>query len=203
MAFQKVVDTAQISVIYTQNSEPLQNSFYAQLAGGYVLADLQALADAIDIQVDGSWKAQQIADAEYVRTEVRGLAVPNDLTASANANAGSGGHVGGSLPNNVTLSIKKSSGLTGRSARGRTYWIGSARDQLTSPNENFFEAAYVLDVVAAVDSIRAQIGGTGLWAPALVSRFSGGVQRDEGELFPWVTTSAVDNGVDTQRGRLS
>lgn len=202
MAFQPVPDVASIEIIYTQNGEPMQNSFYAHLAGGYIQVDLQLLATAIDVQVQGTWKTQQAADAVYVRTEVRGLAVINDRIATDNSNAGPGTHAGGSLPNNCTLVVKKSSGQTGRSARGRTYWIGCARTQLTLANDNVFEAVYVQDVVAAVDSIRAAIGGAGLWSPALVSRYTAGAQRPFGITFPWVSCSAVDNNVDTQRGRL-
>ncbi len=202
MAFQPVPDTAEIDILYTLNGEPVQNVFYAELPGGYTLADLQALATVMDSQVQGTWKAQQVTEAVYVRVEVKGLAVLNDLIATANANAGPGVAVGAALPNNVTLAIKKSSGLTGRSARGRCYWIGVPRDKLSALDENFFIDPYVADVVTAVDSIRSSIDATPLWVPVLVSRFTGGVLRPVGITFPWISTVSVDAGVDTQRGRL-
>lgn len=202
MAFQPVVDTVEIDIIYTQNGEPVQNVFYAELPGGYVLADLVALAGVIDAQVQGTWKTQQNTDTIYIRTEVRGLAVVNDLTASDNTNTGPGVHIGGSSPNNVTLAVKKASGLTGRSARGRTYWIGCARAELLGSDENRFVSAYVASLVAAVDSIRSSINGTPLWVPVLVSRFTAGLPRASGKTFPWVSTVSVDTRVDTQRGRL-
>lgn len=203
MAFQKVVDTAQISVIYSQHTETLQNTFYAHLATGYDLSDLDDLAAAIDVQVALTWLPQQIDDASYLRTEVRGLGVENDLFTETDTSAGVGTHLGASLPNNVTLSIKKSSGQTGRSARGRTYWIGCARTELVSTNENQFEAVYVQAIADAVQDIKLKIAATGLWAPVLVSRFTNGLARTEGELFPWLTSTAINNSVDTQRGRLS
>lgn len=203
MAFQPVVDVAQINVICTQHTETMQNSFYGHLAGGYDLADLEELAAAIDVQVAATWLAEQVADTTYVRVEVRGLAVENDLVAEDATSTGVGTHLGAALPNNVTLAIKKSSGLTGRSARGRTYWIGCARTELVSTNENLFETVYVAAIVDAVDDIRTKIAATGLWAPTLVSRYTGGVQRAAGEKFPWIASSAVNNAVDTQRGRLS
>jgi hypothetical protein len=184
------------------NGETLQNVFYAELPGGYTLADLSALAAVMDAQVQGTWKSQQVTDAVYDHVEVRGLAKLNDFVASNNANAGPGVAAGGSLPNNATIAIKKSSGLTGRSARGRTYWIGVPNVELRDANENEVEAAYLADVVTAVDSIRSSIDSTPLWVPVLVSRFSGGVERDEGETFPWVTTESVNNRMDSQRNRL-
>lgn len=202
MAFQPVVDTVEIDVIYTQHGETLQNVFYAELPGGYNLAGLAALALAVDAQVQGSWKSQQAIEAVYSRVEVRGLALENDLLATNNTNAGPGVIAGGALPNNVTLAIKKESGLTGRSARGRTYWIGAAQSVLNTGDENQFQAVYVGLVVAAVDDIRSTIGSIGLWEPVLVSRFTGGLPRASGLTFPWVATSSVNNTVDTQRGRL-
>ncbi len=202
MAFQRVPNTVSIQIIYTQNAVFVQNSFYAQLLAGYVLADLVALASGIDGQVQGTWKPQQNPNAIYIRTEVRGLDQENDLTATDNTNNGPGGFVSEAVSNNVTLAVKKTSGLTGRSARGRTYWIGIPRTQLEAVNENFFDAGYVTAVEAAVDSIRTQINALPLWIPVLVSRFANNIQRPEGVTFPWIGTACVDNIVDTQRGRL-
>ena len=202
MAFQPVVDTVEIDMIFTQNGVVAQNVFYAELVGGYILADLQALATQVDIQWQGTWRAQQPPEVSYVRTEVRGLALPNDITASANANANPGTHAGGALPNNVTIAIKKSSGLTGRSARGRTYWIGVPTSVLSTVDENNLTPAYVALAVAAVDSIRTSIIAVPPWLPVLVSRFENSAPRSTGKTFPWVTTVNVDVRVDSQRGRL-
>lgn len=202
MAFQPVPDTVEIDIIYTLNSKRVQNVFYAFDSGGYLLADLQALADAVDTQVHGTWKSQQAIDAVYVRTEVRGLAFLNDITAEQNANAGPGVFAGATLPNNVTFAIKKTSGLTGRSARGRTYWIGLAQTMLLGSDENFVEAAWAADAVAAVESIRNTIRTTLDWEAVLVSRFFEGEARLAGVTFPWTGSSNVDLRVDTNRNRL-
>lgn len=202
MAFQPVPDTVEVDILYTQLGEAVQNVLYAEIPGGYTQADLVVLAAVIDAQVQGTWKSQQVVDSVYVRTEVRGLAVVNDITAMDNSNAGPGVKVGASLPNNCTLVVKKSSGQTGRSARGRLYWIGVARGELEPNDDNLFLAAYVTAVVAAVDSMRTAIIGAPNWNPVLVSRFTAGAARPFGIRFPWLASSAVDNRVDTQRNRL-
>lgn len=202
MAFQKVVDTAEIDVIYTLNGAIVQNVFYAKLVGGYGLADLQAVADIIDLRIAGNWLNDQPPEAIYVRTEVRGLAVENDLVAEQNLSAGPGIHTGAALPNQVTFSVKKTSGLTGRSARGRSYWIGIPTNETQASNENFLNSAYAALVVENIKAIREGIAVVTPWQPVLVSRFSGGVKRDEGETFPWVGETNVDLRVDTNRGRL-
>lgn len=202
MAFQPVVDTVEIDILYTLNGETAQNVLYAELPGGYILADLVALAAQIDVQVNGTWKPQQPPEAVYVRTEVRGLAVPNDLIATDNTNAGAGTFGASTLPNNVTFVVKKESGLTGRSARGRLYWIGIPFTQMQAADENRLVAAYVTAVVAAVDSQRTGILAVGAWLPVLVSRFAEGIPRTTGLTFNWVSSTNVDDRVDTQRNRL-
>lgn len=202
MAFQAVPDTAQIDMVYTLNGEPAQNSFYARLQGGYGLADLQALADVIDAVFLTTFVTEQPAESIYLRTDVRGLASENDLVATQNAGTGAGTHPSSALPNNVTFSIKKSSPFTGRSARGRTFWIGVPNNEVLGTDDNLVTQTWADQVVADIDFVRTQTETVGVWEAVLVSRFANGAKRAMGVTFPWVTTSAVNLVVDTNRGRL-
>lgn len=202
MAFQPVIDTVAIEVNYTQGGEPLQNNFYAKLPGGYTLSDLNDLAAQIGATINAFFLPLQVIEAFFARVVVRGLAVPNDLIATNIAFAGAGANTNGALPNNVTLSVKKESGLTGRSARGRIYWIGIGKDNLQTADENILNTGYVTSVVTAVDKVRIDIAAVGLWEPVLVSRFADGLARDPTITFPWNSTTNVDIIVDTQRGRM-
>lgn len=202
MAFQPVPNTVEIDMIFTLNGVAAQNVFYAELPAGYVLADLVALAAQIDVNWQGNWRTEQPGEVTYLRTEVRGLAVPNDLIATDATSTNPGTHISAALPNNVTFSIKKESGLTGRSARGRTYWIGVPTNTLTPVDENLLTQAYVDLIVANVDTVRTSILAVPNWLPVLVSRFTEGLPRAFGVTFPWISTTNVDRRVDTQRGRL-
>lgn len=202
MPFQAVPETVEISRIYTLNLHPAQNIYYARLPGGYGQADIQALADVIDAVFLTTFQTEHPTQVVYVKTEVRGLAVPNDIVAEQNAGAGIGTHPSVTLPNQVTFAIKKSSGFTGRAARGRTYWIGVPTNVLDPADENFITAAWAAAVVADVDFIRIQTATVGLWEPVLVSRWLDNVKRGTGMTFPWVTTTNVDLRIDTSRGRL-
>lgn len=201
MGFQAVPNTAEIVIKYNLNLKPMFNVMHAEKLGGYDLIDLQQLANGIDFAVAANWLPQQTDNAVYQETVVRGLNVENDQEALANANAGNGSDVSPALPGNVTLSIKKGSGFTGRSARGRLYWIGMPRDNL-STNENIVTALDTAAIVAAVEGVRVAIGAA-LWVAVIVSRFSGGVKRPTGITFPWTTTSSVDSDVDSSRRRLN
>lgn len=202
MAFQSVPNTAQIDIVYTLNNKPVQNVMYAEHPGGYNLADLEALAAAVDAAVGANWFPEQPQEASYVRTETRGLEEENDLTASDNSSAGAGSATSATLPGQVTYSIKKVSGLTGRSARGRLYWIGVPRGFLDTADENFISQAYSTNVIANVEAVRVAINGEGTWEAKLVSRFSNNVKRAFGVTFDWVGVTAVDLRLDTLRGRL-
>lgn len=202
MAFQKVDNTVEIDVIYTLNGVTVQNVFYARFGGEYDQANLQSMADSVGGQVGATWLPLQPSEAVFVRTEVRGLEFENDLMATSVVGAGAGGDIIEAYPNNVTFSVKKLSSLTGRSARGRCYWIGIPQDKTSSPTENDLLPSYADAVVAAVDQIRVDINTQFNFDAVLVSRFSGGVKRVEGVTFGWIGCVAVDNRVDTQRTRL-
>ncbi len=200
MAFQAVPDAAEIVIEWSGNSKITKNVLAAVKPGGYNLADLTVLADLVDLNIGVSWLAEATNEINYVQTIVRGLAFENDQEVIVNTTAGPGELVSEALPGNVTFSIKKTSGLTGRSARGRIYIIGLADSQL-APNENQLTQAVVDALVFNVESMRGSISGS-VWTAAIVSRFSNGLKRDPGTVFTWTGSSAVNNNIDSQRRRL-
>lgn len=202
MAFQSVPNVAEVDVIFTLNGVTVQNVFYGLFPAGYALSDLQDLADRVDLRLTAHWRPEQPPEVSYIRTEVRGLTSENDLSASQDLSAYVGVALSSSLPNNVTFAIKKESGLTGRSARGRLFWIGIPRDEIQLSDENLLKVAYAALLVENVDEIRDGIADLVGWSPVLVSRFTGGVKRPFGVTFPWLTTTNVDLRVDTHRNRL-
>jgi len=200
MAFQSVPNTAEITILFSQNGEPLANTLHAIKPGGYNQGDITALAILVDVAVGANLLSQMTQDAAYTRTEVRGLNVINDLFSTDNTNTGPGTVVSEGMPNQVTFSIKKNSLQTGRSARGRLYWVGIPKNAFTS-DENQLLAAEAQNRVDAIEALRVAIE-ISVWDAVIVSRVTEGVVRDPGVTFPWVTTTKVNNRVDTQRNRL-
>lgn len=201
MAFQSVPLTAEIVISYEGNNVTSNNVLQAKLGGGYDLADLEVLAAAVDAAVVADWLPLQTLDQDYLSTTVRGLEFANDQETVNNDGTGPGGDTNAGLPGSVTIAIKKSSGLTGRSARGRMYWIGMPKSELAA-NENFVLLSYVVDVEDAVEAMRAAIAAT-VWDPVIVSRFLDGAPRATGATFSWIATVAVNENVDSQRRRLA
>lgn len=200
MAFQSVPNVGEIVITYQGHGEEFKNIVHAILPGGYLLADLTALAAAVDIAVAANFLPIQSVDYLYLNTLVRGLQFENDQEVTNAVSSALGAGSAAAMPDNVTLSIKKESGFTGRSARGRLYWIGTRSGDIAS-NENAYAPASVTAIVAAIEGLRVAIAAT-IWNPVIVSRFQNGVARDPGVTFPWVGTVAVNGNVDSQRRRL-
>ena len=201
MAFQSVPSTAEIVVNYVGQAKPIVNVLAAEKFGGYTLADITSLAAAVDVAIAANFLPIQTDEVLYVQTTVRGLEFPNDLEATNGASTAVGGQVTPGASGNVTLSIKKGSGFTGRSARGRLYWIGLTALNLQS-NKNLVDLSAADAIEVAVELVRLAILTAG-WTPVIVSRFSDGVERPFGITFDWITSVAVDLEVDSQRSRLA
>ena len=201
MAFQSVPQTAEIVIKYEGNQVDSVNVLQAKLTGGYSLTDLEDLADAVDASIVADWLPIQTQDQAYISTTVRGLEFINDQETINTDGAGAGGNAVKGLPGSVTFSVKKSSGLTGRSARGRMYWIGIPSDKLAG-NENQVLSAHVVEIRDAVEDMRLAIAATS-WDPVIVSRFLDGSPRATGAVFNWIATVAVNENVDSQRRRLT
>ncbi|KKL06208.1 hypothetical protein LCGC14_2598340 [marine sediment metagenome] len=200
MVFQAVPDTAECVLEFLANTVTMKNVIHALKPGGYSLADLTVLADTVDASIAAAWLGQMSQDVTYVQVTVRGLAFENDLEVTVNTSSAAGTVLAPALPGNVTMAVKKSSGLTGRSARGRLFWIGLTAGQLDA-NENQVGVVAAADIVSNIDSLRASIAGT-VWSPVIVSRFLNKVKRPFGITFPWIANSTVDRNVDSMRPRL-
>ncbi len=200
IAFQSVPDTAEVDVLYDQNGQTLQMTFYAEFSTPYVQTDINNLAGLADAAIGVSFLPLQTLDATYLRTEVRGLTSIIDLAAVDAGAAGPGAGISGSLPNQVTFAVQRNAGLTGRSSRGRVFWIGLQSGDL-SPDENVVITINAVAIVAAIENMRLELNKSG-WTSVIVSRFTGGVKRPTGITNDWINTLAVDTRVDTLRGRL-
>ncbi len=201
MAFQPVPDTAEVTIVMAQNLETITNTFHAEKPGGYTLAEISALANLVDGAFATNFLPIMTLDNTYLRTEVRGLAMENDLFDADGTNSGMGQVLVEGLPNNCTLSLKKASGFTGRSARGRWYFCGFSVNALEN-NENQGKLPDADNAVIAIEALRFAVLA-GPWTPVIVSRFTGGLPRAVGVTFDWISTSHVNVNVDSQRGRLT
>lgn len=199
MAFQSVPETAQITVVFTTNGQNMVNTFYARKTGGYAALDIQDLATAVDDWVLVHLRPILGSETMYVRTEVRGLENEEDFFSESANGSGLGGVTSASVPNQVCLAMKRVSGLTGRSARGRVYV--PIYEAVLSTNENAVLTSFADDLRDVLDLLRGLILVIE-WVEVIVSRWNEGVKRTSGITFPVTGYTYTDTTVDTQRGRL-
>lgn len=200
MAFQRVPETAEVAVVYLSNLVNVQNTFYGRKVGGYSLADLELLAEGMDTWVDEIVKPIISNQINYVRVDVRGLDNENDLEATNADSAGAGGLAQNPNPNSVSFAVSRRSGFTGRSARGRIYWLPPTVNQLTS-NENFILPTPAGAITDALNLVRTVMGALD-FTEVIVSRYTGGEKRAEAVTFEVVEYTATDFRLDSRRDRM-
>lgn len=205
MAFQRVPYTFDVTVNWIQNGIYCLNTFYVQVDDtDYSQATCEDLASSVDGWVYGYLKTAWASAVQYVVTNVRGLNAQEDFQAS---NANSVGTLGtytltDPMPNNVAFSITRSTGLTGRTARGRVY-MPLAVAMLTA-DENVVTAAWYDAAKAALDAFRTHVSDDIPSAvEVVVSRYLNGAQRAEAAVRAVTGYAASDLRVDTMRRRLS
>jgi hypothetical protein len=199
MAFQSVPRTCQITVAWSINGQPLVNTFYAFKGEAYTAADIDDVAAAVDLWVDSSLKPILGAETTYVRTEVRGLENEEDFLSIVTTNSGLCGVTSASVPNQVCFAMKRNSGLTGRSARGRVYM--PIMQVVLASNENTVSSTFAEALRDALNALRIVLLALE-WIESIVSRYNEGVKREVGINFAVTGYDFTDLVVDTQRGRL-
>jgi hypothetical protein len=199
MPFQSVPHGVGVYIIGSLAGQEVINDFYATKAG-YDLTAVQALADVIDLWVSVEWLPILPSDFSYLRTEVRGLESAIDLQATSAAHAGVGELGGEAMPNNVTLSVARKSGFTGRGARGRIYFPAIEQayvDQATNTVSSTLTDA----ILVALDAMNTAITAQG-FVPVIVHRIAAGVPLVPAVVFTLVEWVIVDNVIDSMRRRL-
>lgn len=192
-------NTAEVTMTFLQDGQYLINKHHFLNDAGWDEGSLNNLGTAV---------------REWWNTEVRPFVAPQvslveievvDLTAGSNQGITvqtglpiAGGSTVAALPNNVTLAIKKGTGLVGRSFRGRTYHIGLTETDVTN---NTVIPGQVTNLRDAYDALRQPLGVAIPVNLCVLSEVSGGVQRDNG-ICTIVTGIGVDPVVDSQRRRL-
>lgn len=200
MSFQPAPECAEAVIQGLYGSKPIANVLNFWKPGGYIQADIDALAEAIDLAVQTNYKATFTNSVTYTGTLVRGLAELIDLFAFTDANAGAGGASGSAaLPGNVSLCVGMTTGATGRSARGRFYAWPTEVDN-TAAGENF-QTTYVDDVEAFLVECKSAALDEG-WHLIVLSRVSEGVEREEATHRDVTSIAARNTLIDSMKRRL-
>lgn len=202
MAFQPVPGTVKAAIVGENQGELNVNTlFFEHVSSGVPpSADIEGLAS----NLLSHWESVMLNSLPltYIlrSIEVTGLwaAVAPAILLPAPDNT-TGELAGPVAPNNVSLAIKFSTGLTGRGSRGRNFWPGFL--ELEVNNNRVDEAR-----ASAITAGYSDLIGAGVfhpkWTWVVVSRTVDGAPRPSGTRLPITSVSVTDTVVDSMRRRL-
>jgi hypothetical protein len=193
--------TIKVSMFYTLNGEPAMNRMHVGVA-----ATLPSAGDcAVAAAIFGNWwistASLNVSSAMALNlVEAISIAEVNGPQATFTAGLPAAGALASpSLPGNNAFCVSLRSLFTGRSARGRWYWGGLTESQVTG---NTVGTSDVTAIVGAMNSLLGLISAASAF-PVIVSYNSGGGPRPGGPVKFFIDHAiAVDQTVDSQRGRL-
>jgi len=198
MAFIPVPDTIQVEVRGELQGVNVENTFYYLSPGTIDQALLDAVADAALAYVEGD---MSLFNNNFTLREVyaRDLSDSTFLSALAPSLTSPTGAYTDPNPNQVTFALKRTSGFSGRSARGRIFWMGIAEGHTSGTN--IMDVGAANDMVDWLKNLDIAVALEGV-TPVIVSRYNAGVPRTTGVTYPLADWSWSDLRVDTQKGRL-
>lgn len=200
MAFQPVLNTVAMHLRGTLHSVPVENVLNFTAITPITQEDLAELADtAADLFAEAGVRNLFPNEFTWREIYVVDLSTPIALAASDVSIAGVTGTGTAGAPGNVTFALKFTTGFTGRSARGRLYWMGIPEAVITGNAVSNVYAGQLASTIEALTSLALTAG----FVHVVVSRTQAGVKLPVGETFTVINVTYSDLRTDSQRGRLA
>lgn len=192
-------NVAEVTMTFLQDGQYLINKHHYVNTAGWDEGSLNNLGTAIREWWDDNMKARVPNTVSLIEIEVIDLTAGSGLGITVQTGLPIvGTKADNALPNNVTVAVKKGTGLVGRSFRGRTYHVGLAEGQVTG---NTINPADLTGLITAYDLLKEPLGPVIPVDLCVLSEVSGGSQRTEG-ICTVVTGIGIDPITDSQRRRL-
>lgn len=191
-------DTCKVQMIFSQYGQRLQNGYYFHnTAGSFGVAEMGLLAAYMKNWWDTNLKSLVTQDCSLVQIDCKDMTSQN----APGINYTTGLPIVGTAategnPTNVTVAIKLTTGLSGRSYRGRIFHIGLPQTTVTAD-------AVDNNVLTALHSAYSILQSAPLtdWELVVASQYTNGAWRTSGVVTP-VEAIAGDGYLDSQRRRL-
>lgn len=200
MPFVPAPNIVMVELRCTLDSQKVENRFNVNVFHEPTAADLTSIGNNVITQVINNW-IPTMPDAVTLREiHMRSLHTANGIELTVPFPVPSNGSlIGPVTPSNVTICVSLRSNASGRSARGRLYWIGLREQDVDT---NTLQTARGGTIVAAIQAMVDQLEAAG-YAWTIVSYRANNVPRPGGPVYFLVQTALlVDNTVDSQRRRL-
>lgn len=206
MADIPVPDTVKVEMVYTLSGRRLQNVYHVRFPFPASPADLEALADQMEAWHADYQRAIHTPGMELDLIDLTALDAPGSAVLTRPVTVARAGVLAGgqTVPLNSALCLKWSTGLSGRSYRGRTYHCGYTSAQLDGWTR--LSQAHVTDVVGRYQQLLNYVGQAG-GLLVVASKYSGidtdgrPIPRAQG-ITTVIDTVSADTRLDSMRRRL-
>lgn len=192
----------QVECVYSYLSQTCENVYHVQMPGGSGAAnpaDMNSLAAVFNAWETASMIGERSSAAAMTDIRVRDLSTDSGLIIEhAPTGAVQGTIPGTPLPGNVTLAVKWTTGLGGRSFRGRTYHIGLAIGAVVN---NTVNNSAVVNLVAAYSNLLTRVTESGFGQLVVVSYAHNKFWRATAVSTP-IAACSINANLDSQRRRL-
>ena len=202
MAFIPVPNIAEVFVEHSLNGKPGVGwvVHYETTGASWNAADLTELCALLAAWWNIEMKSTVTAQVILQRIRARDLTTANSPIVEYTTGMpiiGTG--TGSSEPGNVSFSLKKNTGIAGRSYRGRIYMMGMSDTNVTG---NLLNATVANLWVAAWTEALLLVGSVQSYGMVVASRYANNAPRVSGISTPVISISYADLRIDTRRDRL-
>lgn len=198
MPFVAAPNIVMCEVLAQKDGQLIENRVMVNVFHPPTPADLTVLQTVFTDWINLSYQALLPADVTVTGLKFTSQQSINDIQLQA-ALALVGDVALPAAPNEVTYCISLRSGIAGRSARGRFYWLGLATANIATTNR--VGAGFRTNSTAAVQTLIDALAFNN-YAWTIVSYISNGVPRPGGPVyFSVITATTTDDIVDSQRRR--
>lgn len=189
------------------NSSLAENVIHIEKGAPYTLAQIQTLRTNIGSYWDSNLKNMYLDNIQFNRIRIKALdtniAPMEDYTWSP-VKIGGRSAGGAALPNSICCALKLSTGLAGRSNRGRIYIPVTESGALQASFQNELDPTYASAIITIFTAFMAQITTWDATAHMVVTSFmTGGAWRATAVNHQVIACTFVDRHIDSQRRRLT
>lgn len=200
MAFIPLPNGIKVCMRFRQAEQNTCNVFYVTATGTVDLTLLDGIGDTLKAWYVANIQPWQNTNVSLEAIEITDVSVSGGLGIEYTTGLPLlGANVGGAMPNNVTVAVKLGTGLTGRSHRGRQYFVGLPEAYLAG-SKQAISTTFQTTLKGAYDALISDLVAYGVEL-VIASFFSGGVPRTTGVTTP-VSSVSVNPTLDSQRRRL-
>ncbi len=200
MAFIPAENTARVELVYNDIGQICENVYHVLLDHQPTASDLTDICDAFVSWWDTDMQPIVSVGCQLFKIIARDLTEEGGVGIEYTTGLPLTGTGTSSLTTAITLATKWSTGLSGRSFRGRSYFVGMPADAL-SADPNIVSTTFASNADAAAEALIGTMIAGG-WQLVVASFFHNLLPRTSAVLTPIISAS-VDRFVDSQRRRLT